>query len=107
MNIYYAKTAQDYIVELSEILYEKQYFIYKESSQEYVRFLIRDMEATIHLKRKRKASFYFSRYGKDLWYVSYPRSKQTTWYFFFTHHAGDVYVIRYMTNNHVEGQYLR
>jgi len=107
MNIYYAPTAQEYIEDLSGIGYEKHYFSYKESSQNYVRLLIRDMEATLHLKHKRKAPAYFSRYGKDLWCVSCPRSKQTTWYFFFTRHAGDIYVIRSITNHHAEGQFLK
>lgn len=65
------------------------------------------MEATIHIKRKHKASDYFERYGKDLLYVSYPKNKRTTWYFFFTYHPDkDIYLIRYITNNHVAGHLL-
>ncbi|MCD8166847.1 MAG: hypothetical protein LUE93_12470, partial [Bacteroides sp.] len=103
MKIIYPKAVNLYLKELIKILYQKEYFGYHESARDYVLSLRREVEATIHIRQKRKAPSYFSRYGKDLWYVSYPRSKQTTWYFFFTHHAEDVYVIRYITNNHVEG----
>ncbi|MCD8193084.1 MAG: hypothetical protein LUD74_00745 [Tannerellaceae bacterium] len=106
MIIRYTNAVDRYLDELIEILYHKNYFGFKASAREYVGSLIHTMEATIHLKMRRKASLYFSRYGKDLWYVSYPRSKQTTWYFFFTLYANDTYVIRYITNNHVAGHLL-
>jgi len=106
MRISYTKPVITYLNDLVDILYNKRYFSYEESAMEYVTELVQNMETTIHLKRKRKAPSYFSRYGKDLWYVSYPRSKQTTWYFFFSRHADDNYVIRYITNNHVEGHLL-
>ncbi len=106
MKILYTPETENYLFDLAFLLYEKQYFSYFELAQRYVRLLIQDVETTFHLKMKRKASSYFSRYGKDLWYVSYPRNKHTTWYFFFTCYANDVYVIRYISNNHVAGHLL-
>jgi len=107
MKIVYTKTIQIYLWELIETLYYKEYFDFKAFARKYVLELIKDMESTIHIKQKYKAPDYFSRYDSDLWYVSYPKNKQTTWYFFFTYHpAGDIYFIRYITNNHVAGHLL-
>ncbi|MCD8031116.1 MAG: hypothetical protein LUF85_09945 [Bacteroides sp.] len=65
------------------------------------------MEATIYIKQSYKAPVYFSRYGKDLHYVCYPKNKQTTWYFFSTYHPdSDTYYICYITNNHIAGHLL-
>ncbi|MCD7931923.1 MAG: hypothetical protein LUH15_11535 [Tannerellaceae bacterium] len=107
MNVRYAETAWQYIDSLTEILYTQHYFSYKESAIKYVISLITEMKATIHIKQKQRAPLYFSRYGKDLWYVSYPKNKRTTWYFFFTYHPdNDTYFIRYITNNHTAGHLL-
>ncbi|MCC8095821.1 MAG: hypothetical protein LIP05_10980 [Tannerellaceae bacterium] len=105
-KIHYTLAAEQYLHELTEILFYNNYFGFRSSAKQYVDSLTEEMEATIHLKMKRKASPYFSRYGKDLWYVSYPKRKQTTWYFFFTCYANDVYLIKYITNNHVAGHFL-
>lgn len=107
MKVAYTKVVQVYLWELIETLYCKNYFGFKAFAREYVLELINDMEATIHIKQKHKATGSFSRYGKDLWYVSYTKNKRTTWYFFFSYHpADDVYFIRYITNNHVAGHLL-
>ncbi|MCD8194439.1 MAG: hypothetical protein LUD74_07850 [Tannerellaceae bacterium] len=106
MKIIYTKTVKLYLWELVETLYLKNYFGFKDSARKYVLALVDEMENTIHLKHKRQAPPYFSRYGKALLYVSYPRRKYTTWYFFFTQHIHATYIIRYVTNNHVAGHLL-
>lgn len=107
MKVLYSRDAQLYFNQLSEILYEKNYFSYKESSREYVRSLILKMESTIHLRPKHKAPAHFSKYGKDLYYITCPKSKRTTWYFFFTYHPdSDIYYIRHITNNHVSAHLI-
>ena len=107
MKITYTKAVKIYLNELFKTLYDKEYFGFEETAVNYVVTLILEMKATIHLKYRRKAPLHFSRYGKDLWYVSYPKNKRTTWYFFFTQYSGDIYVIRYKTNNHVSGHLLQ
>jgi len=107
MKILYDRTVKLYLSELIQTLYYKNYFGFRSFAQQYVDSLTEDMEATIHIKQKHKAPDYFTRYGNDLWYVSYPKNKQTTWYFFFTYHPdNDTYFIRYVTNNHVAGHLL-
>ncbi|MCD8179271.1 MAG: hypothetical protein LUE98_18445 [Tannerellaceae bacterium] len=107
MKIIYSEVARLYLKDLVDILYYEDYFSFELAAVEYVNSLTKEMESTIHIKQKHKAPAYFSRYGKDLWYVCYPKNKRTTWYFFFTYHPDDdTYFIRYITNNHVAGHLL-
>ena len=40
-----------------------------------------------------------------MYYITYQRNSNTTWYIFFSV-IGDTYFIKYITNNHVSGQYI-
>ncbi|MCD8041894.1 MAG: hypothetical protein LUH10_02405 [Tannerellaceae bacterium] len=106
-KVIYTPETENYLVDLAWILYEKQYFSYYHLAENYITLLIRDMETTFHLKQKCIVSKRFSKYGKNLYYVCYPKKQHTTWYFFFTYHPdNDTYFIRYITNNHVAGHLL-
>ncbi len=96
-----------YLTDLVDILYVSGYFHFYESSVMYVQKLAGEIVATIHRQPKRPAPPYFSRYGEDMYYITCRRNR-TTWYVFFTIHGeyGNYYFIRYITNNHVAGQYF-
>ena len=107
MKVVYTEYSRKYLSDLVDILYDENYFSFESAAVEYVNSLTIEMETTIHIKPKHKATHHFSRYGKDLWYVAYPKNKRTTWYFFFTYHPdNDIYFIKYITNNHVAGHLL-
>lgn len=107
MKILYTELTKEYLNELIEILYNKHYFSFRRYAKKYVESVVKEMEATIHIKQKYEASSHFSRYGQDLYYVAYPKNKRTTWYFFFTYHPmEDIYFIRYISNNHVAGHLI-
>ncbi|MCD7936962.1 MAG: hypothetical protein LUG98_08900 [Tannerellaceae bacterium] len=107
MKVIYMPETENYLIDLAWLLYEKQYFSYFHLAEKYVSLLIGDIDATLHLKQKYVAAKWFAKYGKNLYYVAYPKSKRTTWYFFFTYHPdSDIYFIRYITNNHVAGHLL-
>ena len=91
--------------ELTEILFDKEYFGFKDSAKLYVTELVQEIIRTIHNKHKRIAPEYFSKYSLNLQYTAYKRNK-TTWYVFF-HFANNTYYIRYIGNNHNVGQYLK
>jgi len=78
MRIFYTKTVKYYLSDLTEILYYKNYFGFRESAKEYIRLLRTEIETTIHLKVKREAPVCFSRYGTDLYYICCRRNKHTT-----------------------------
>ena len=52
--------------------------------------------------------YHFMRYGKKLKYVFFKRQKspRTTWYIFFQQYGNRI-LVKHITNNWVEGQYIR
>lgn len=50
-------------------------------------------------------AYHFERYGDDLKYVFWKRGN-TTWYFFFTQ-VGNKILVKHISNNWTEGQYIR
>jgi hypothetical protein len=106
MKVLYSKNVEEYLRELIEILYHKEYFGFKESAYHYVDTLIDEIDTTISIKPYKKAPEHFSKYGKDLCYVAFPKNRNTTWYVFFNIIGNDIYFIRYISNNHVISQLL-
>ena len=104
MEVRFSHTVRIYLSDLIQILYEKEYFGFEKDATEYVNDLIDDI-LTIDRKYKKFAPDYFSKYGKNMYYVSYRKNKNTTWYVFFNYSEG-IYYIRYIGNNHNIGQYL-
>ncbi len=101
----YDKIVSSFLTDLTLNLVLAGYFHYYETSMDYVLRLVEEIESTIHIKYKRSAPPYFSRYGKDRQYITCKRNR-TTWYIFFTF-ENDIYYIRYITNNHVAGHFLQ
>jgi len=99
----------DYLLELSEILYEKKYFSFETTAQMYVLELYDDIVNNLPKKRHKPAPKYFDRYGKGMKYASFKKNRHTTWYPFFDTYQqnGDTFfLVRYISNNHVIAQYL-
>ena len=81
----------------------------KEAAIDYSEKLFRDIHANLHRKVKKGAPAYFKRYGTDIFYSSFKRSKHTVWYVFYSVHSIDgetVYLVRHLTNNHIIARYL-
>ncbi|WP_423128543.1 hypothetical protein [Gaoshiqia sp. Z1-71] len=109
MRVVFLPKVEDYLVELSEILYQKEYFGFRESAVEYITKLVHDINTTLHSRLKKPAPNYFNRYGIGMYYASFPKGKATQWYVFFTQYKQNgetIYLVRYITNNHVAAQYL-
>jgi len=105
MKVIYHKQVVIYLNELVDILYERNYFGFKESAYDYVDWILDRIESNIAISPSKIAPEYFSKYGKNLSYISLKRNSQTTWYVFFNHEA-DLYHVHYVSNNHVIAQYL-
>ncbi|NDV68198.1 hypothetical protein [Dysgonomonas sp. 25] len=105
MNIIFHKDVEDYLSELVGILYTKEYFGFEESAIEYVDKLIDDIVTNLHKKLKKPAPKQFSKYGKNLKYVTYRRNKNTSWYVFFEF-ENNTYYVNYIANNHTVSQHL-
>ena len=93
-----------YLDELVAILFEKKYFSYGEDALTYVEELLDDIYKDLPTKQKKPAPEYFERYGTNMYYALFRKSRKTSWYVLFRqyHENGElVYQIRYITNNHV------
>ncbi|GHU59759.1 hypothetical protein FACS189411_16920 [Bacteroidia bacterium] len=75
----------------------------------YVEELFNDINTLLPVKPKRPAPEYFNIYGKDLYYATFKKNKHTQWYVFFNVYEKKeetIYLVRYISNNHVISQYL-
>jgi len=99
-----------YFRRLAEILFENEYFGFEDSAVKYVRELIFEIRDTLPISLKKVAPSYFDKYGKNLYYATFRKNKNTQWYVFFTitKDAGKetVYFVRYISNNHIIAQLL-
>jgi hypothetical protein len=105
MSVIFAPQVEDFLYDLVEILYEKDYFGFYEDADGYVTGLVHDIIESISNKIKKPAPSYFNRYGKDMSYTVFKKNNNTQWYVFFNH-EDDIYYIRYIGNNHTCAQYL-
>ncbi len=109
MKVVTTPNVKEYLNNLILILYEKEYFGFRDSARKYVIELIEDISQKLPHRPHKPAPPYFDRYGKGMSYATFPKSKQTAWYAFFTKYNGNgeiVYLIRYITNSHVVAQHL-
>ena len=105
MRVVFSPEVEEDLYELIEVLIEKEYLGTYPFAISYVEDLIVDIQQNIHSKLKKKAPAFFERYGKDMYYITYQRNINTTWYVFFSI-IEESYFVRYITNNHASGQYI-
>lgn len=68
---------KDHLFELIEILYNKEYFGFKESAINYIIELKQDIRMKLPSKLKRPASSYFDRFDKRMLYAVFDKNKKT------------------------------
>lgn len=64
IKIIYSKEVIDFLTDLVEVLYYKEYFGFKDSAKKYVKELITEIDSSLASKHKRVAPDYFSKFGK-------------------------------------------
>jgi len=106
IKVEYLESVTLYLNNLIDILFSNDYFGSADAAKQYVVDLKNYIEQNIRNMPKQPAPLYFTRYGKSMRYIIYCPNRITTWYIFFQQ-KDDRYLIRYITNNHVEGQYIR
>jgi len=109
MKVLATSKVLEYIENLVPILYKNGYFSFEDTARKYVKDLYDDIQTTLPIRSHHPAPKYFDRYGKDLFYATFKKSNRTTWYAFFTKHRQNeeiLYLVRYISNNHVTGQFL-
>ena len=104
-------SVSDFLEELPNILITEGYLNIYENAEllvdEIIDF-IQEIPTAVHYHLSPSAESYFSRYGENMQYTFFKRSKspRTTWYIFFIKQDERI-LVKYITNNHKEGQYLR
>jgi hypothetical protein len=74
MKVLFLPEVEDYLFELIEILYHKEYFGFKESAISYVVDLENDIKNLLPIKVKRPAPTYFDKFGKKLLYAVFEKT---------------------------------
>ena len=105
MKVFYIPEVEIYLYELIELLYTKNYFSFPDQATNYVFKLRQYIESSISTVHKRTAPDYFAKYGKNMSYFIYKANPNTNWYIFFQQKA-NIYLIRYITNNHVSAHHF-
>ena len=109
MNVEFLPETLDCLEELVTKLYQMGYFSWLDTSQQYVDDLYNDIKTNLPIKSHKPAPPYFDRYGAGMYYASFRVNRNTTWYAFFNKYLVDgeiVYLVRYISNNHMIAQYL-
>ena len=105
MQVRYLPEVEIYLFELIELLFNQNYFSFPDQAVSYVFKIRQYIESSITTVYKRKAPDYFAKYGENMSYLVYKANPNTSWYIFFQQQA-DVFLIRYITNNHFSAHYL-
>ena len=109
MRVIFLPEVYDYFKDLVEILYQEEYFGFQESAYNYVEELVDDILTTLPIRQQKPAPSHFDRYGKGMYYATFRKNKQTTWYAFFAKYNENgitFYLVRHIANNHTVAQHL-
>ena len=104
MNVIFLPEVFDYFEEIACLLHEKGYFEIYETSRKQVEDLFENIKTNLPKKHHKPMSPHLARYGKNMEYASFRKSKQTSWYVFFRVYQENeqiIYQIRYIANNRV------
>jgi len=93
----YHPTVQKYFNELIEDLFYENYFLYKESAEEYITHLLWLVENKIDRKKPHLSPPSITQYGS--FYASFYINSKTTWYFVFEK-EDNRYLITHVFNNY-------
>jgi len=109
MSVLFLPQVQQYLYKLENILYEQGYYSFEESAIKYVDDLIYDIATNLSNKQHKPAPKHYDCYGKKLYYATFKKNKQTSWYAFFSKYVQDgetIFVVCYIGNNHTDAHYL-
>ena len=93
--------------ELIDILFQKGYFGFLDEAKGYVSEIEQYFETEIpklhRLGLNKKAMPYFNKYGNNLFFAAYRRTKsRTTWYAFYEIFGKRYFKVVHIMNNHTE-----
>ena len=87
------------------LLFEEGYFGFPDSAKTYVDRLIAFVEQYVGILPGKDSPDFFKPFGKNMKYITYRANKRTSWYIFYQE-RNNIYLIQYITNNHVAAQHF-
>ncbi len=96
--IVYSHEAEEYLKKLIEILFEKEYFNFRDDAIKYVLSIKNFVHQNISYPAK-KTPIKYSKYGEK--YMFYKANASTTWYIFFNQDEHR-FVVKFIANNHTD-----
>lgn len=94
--IVYSQEAEKYLKELIDVLFENEYFSFRDDAIEYV-LKIRDYVRQNIAYPAKETPIKFRDHGEK--YMFYKANANTTWYIFFNQDE-QRFVVKFITNNH-------
>ena len=93
--------------ELIDVLYQKEYFGYLDEAKEYVSeielYFSTEIPKFHRLGLSKKAMPYFEKYGDNLFFAAYRKTKtRTTWYAFYEIFDNRYFKVVHIINNHTK-----
>lgn len=99
ISVQYLPEIEYFINDLSDLLFEKEYFSFYEYAAHYVDNLTFFIEKELFNFPHKKTPIKLRKFGSN--YVFYRPNNRTTWYIFFEK-SNNRYLITHLTNNHVK-----
>ena len=105
--VVFSEDVKSFFFELIDILFQKEYFGFLDEAKEYVSEIVQYFETEIpkmhRLGLSKKAMPYFQKYGENLFFAAYRRTKsRTTWYAFYEIFDERYFKVVHILNNHTE-----
>lgn len=110
MQVKILPEAEEFLESLPDILFRDGYKITLEYAENYVDEIlnfISNLPNIQHYTLLPEFSYHFLRYGENLHYAFFKRkSSKTTWYVIFER-KDNLILVKHITNNWLEGHYIR
>lgn len=110
-EIHILPEVEDFLYYLSDVLLQDGYKPSYESADIMVNDIIdfiAQLPSVPHYKLSPSVEYHFTRYGENLQYAFFKRKSapKTTWYIFFVESDNRI-LVKHISNNWIEGQYIR
>lgn len=99
VSVQYLPEVEDYLNDLTYLLFQKEYFGFLESSFKYVDNIVDFIEFNLSTFPAKRTPEHLLRNGS--YYIFYKANANTTWFIFFEK-LDHRYLVTYITNNHSE-----
>ena len=109
MKVLFKPEVREYFDFLVDLLYDEEYFVFEENARQYAKELFDDIEKNLPVRWKKPAPKHFEKYGENMYYSGFRKSRNTIWYAFYKKYEENgeiVYLVCHIENNHSAAHFL-